>query len=55
MSPTRTSYFQCGVSNFLLARYELAYKDFEEALLYLRGNQAMWVYCCFAGHPFIPL
>jgi tetratricopeptide (TPR) repeat protein len=36
-------YFQCGVSNFLLARYELALKDFEEALLYLRGNQAMLV------------
>ena len=36
-------YFQCGVSNFLLARYELAAKDFEEALLYLRGNQAMYV------------
>lgn len=35
-------YFQCGVSNFLLNRYELALKDFEEALLYLRGNQAMY-------------
>ncbi|CAA7261646.1 unnamed protein product [Cyclocybe aegerita] len=35
------AYFQCGVSNFLLARYELAHKDFEEALLYLRGNQAI--------------
>lgn len=35
------SYFQCGVSNFLLGRYDLAYKDFEEALLYLRGNQAI--------------
>ncbi|KAJ8696253.1 hypothetical protein PTI98_006135 [Pleurotus ostreatus] len=35
------AYFQCGVSNFLLARYELAYKDFDEALLYLRGNQAI--------------
>jgi len=33
------AYFQCGVSNFLLTRYELAYKDFEEALQYLRGNQ----------------
>jgi len=33
------AYFQCGVSNFLLTRYELAYKDFEEAYLYLRGNQ----------------
>ena len=37
-------YFQCGVSNFLLARYDLAFKDFEEALLYLRGNQAMCVH-----------
>ncbi|THU89357.1 hypothetical protein K435DRAFT_678103 [Dendrothele bispora CBS 962.96] len=35
------AYFQCGVSNFLLARYDLAYKDFDEALLYLRGNQAI--------------
>lgn len=33
------AYFQCGVSNFLLTRYELAFKDFEEAFLYLRGNQ----------------
>jgi hypothetical protein len=37
------SYFQCGVSNFLLARYELAFKDFDEALLYLRGNESMCV------------
>lgn len=35
------SYFQCGVSNFLLARYDLAYTDFDEALLYLRGNEAI--------------
>lgn len=35
------AYFQCGVSNFLLTRYELALKDFEEALMYLRGNQAI--------------
>ncbi|KIM31956.1 hypothetical protein M408DRAFT_38389, partial [Serendipita vermifera MAFF 305830] len=35
------AYFQCGVSNFLLGEYELAYKDFDEALLYLRGNQAI--------------
>ncbi|EIN06661.1 hypothetical protein PUNSTDRAFT_72366 [Punctularia strigosozonata HHB-11173 SS5] len=35
------AYFQCGVSNFLLGRYELALKDFDEALLYLRGNQAI--------------
>lgn len=32
-------YFQCGVSNFLLARYDAAYNDFSSALLYLRGNQ----------------
>lgn len=35
------AYFQCGVSNFLLTRYDLAYKDFDEALLYLRGNQSI--------------
>jgi len=35
------AYFQCGVSNFLLGRFELAFKDFEEALLYLRDNQAI--------------
>jgi hypothetical protein len=35
------AYFQCGVSNFLLGRYELALKDFDEAFLYLRGNQAI--------------
>jgi len=35
------AYFQCGVSNFLLTNYELAHSDFEEALLYLRGNQAI--------------
>jgi neutrophil factor 2 len=38
-----SSYFQCGVSNFLLGRYDLASKDFEGALLYLRGNQSMYV------------
>ncbi|KAJ7930534.1 NADPH oxidase regulator NoxR [Mycena leptocephala] len=32
------AYFQCGVSNFLLTRYELAYEDFERAMLALRGN-----------------
>ncbi|KAI0759964.1 hypothetical protein BD413DRAFT_487097 [Trametes elegans] len=32
------AYFQCGVSNFLLARYDAAYNDFSNALLYLRGN-----------------
>jgi hypothetical protein len=35
------AYFQCGVSHFLLGCYDLAYKDFDEALLYLRGNQAI--------------
>lgn len=35
------AYFQCGVSNFLLERFDLAFKDFEDSLLYLRGNQAM--------------
>jgi len=35
------AYFQCGVSNFLLNRYEEAYKDFDDAVLYLRGNQAI--------------
>ncbi|KIJ65836.1 hypothetical protein HYDPIDRAFT_27064 [Hydnomerulius pinastri MD-312] len=35
------AYFQCGVSNFLLGRYDLAFTNFEEALLYLRGNQAI--------------
>lgn len=37
-----SSYFQCGVSNFLLGRYDRSSKDFEEALLYLRGNQSMY-------------
>lgn len=36
-------YFQCGVSNFLLARYDLALLNFEDAYLYLRGNEAMSV------------
>ncbi|KAJ6533527.1 hypothetical protein B0H19DRAFT_1186148 [Mycena capillaripes] len=35
------AYFQCGVSNFLLARYDLAYRDFREALRHLRGNQTI--------------
>jgi len=35
------AYFQCGVSHFLLGRYELALKDFDEASLYLRGNRAI--------------
>ncbi|KAI1787818.1 hypothetical protein LXA43DRAFT_1027631 [Ganoderma leucocontextum] len=33
------AYFQCGVSNFLLTRYDAAFNDFSSALLYLRGNQ----------------
>lgn len=49
--PSTFRYFQCGVSNFLLARYDLAFKDFEEALLYLRGNQAMYVRALEAWHP----
>ncbi|KAJ7347537.1 hypothetical protein DFH08DRAFT_779733 [Mycena albidolilacea] len=35
------AYFQCGVSNFLLARYDLAYRDFREALRHLRDNQTI--------------
>ncbi|CAE7186647.1 unnamed protein product [Rhizoctonia solani] len=35
------AYFQCGVSNFLLGLYEEAYADFDEAFVYLRGNQAI--------------
>ncbi|KAJ7463022.1 hypothetical protein FB451DRAFT_977682, partial [Mycena latifolia] len=35
------AYFQCGVSNFLLARYDLAYCDFREALRHLRDNQTI--------------
>ena len=29
------------MSNFLLGRYDLSLRDFDEALLYLRGNQAI--------------
>ncbi|KAI5981299.1 hypothetical protein EDC04DRAFT_2874991 [Pisolithus marmoratus] len=35
------AYFQCGVSNFLLGRYDAAYANFEDAHLYLRGNQSI--------------
>ncbi|KAJ6528958.1 hypothetical protein B0H19DRAFT_1242969 [Mycena capillaripes] len=35
------AYFQCGVSNFLLARYDFAYRDFREALSHLRDNQTI--------------
>jgi hypothetical protein len=40
---TNSSYFQCGVSNFLLGRYDRSSSDFESALLYLRGNESMYV------------
>ncbi|KAK2464292.1 hypothetical protein APHAL10511_003749 [Amanita phalloides] len=33
------AYFQCGVSNFLISQFDLALENFEDALLYLRGNQ----------------
>jgi len=33
------AYFQSGVSNFLLENYDEAHKNFEETLLYLRGNK----------------
>ncbi|KAI6029472.1 hypothetical protein PISMIDRAFT_110208 [Pisolithus microcarpus 441] len=35
------AYFQCGVSNFLLGRYDAAYANFEDAYVYLRGNQSI--------------
>ncbi|KAG8977814.1 hypothetical protein FRB90_008657 [Tulasnella sp. 427] len=35
------AYFQCGVSNFLLGRYQFAYKDFDVAFKQLRENQ--WI------------
>ncbi|KAH9988051.1 hypothetical protein BJV77DRAFT_1061500 [Russula vinacea] len=35
------AYFQCGVSNFLLGRYDRSSSDFESALLYLRGNESI--------------
>ncbi|KIM63890.1 hypothetical protein SCLCIDRAFT_1213681 [Scleroderma citrinum Foug A] len=35
------AHFQCGVSNFLLGRYNAAYANFEDAFLYLRGNPAI--------------
>lgn len=35
------AYFQCGVSNFLLGRYDAAYANFVDAYLYLRGNQSI--------------
>lgn len=35
------AYFQCGVSYFLLGNFEGAFQQFESALMWLRGNQAM--------------
>ncbi|KAG9308563.1 hypothetical protein JVU11DRAFT_11777 [Chiua virens] len=35
------AHFQCGVSNFLLERYDLALLNFEDAYLFLRGNEAI--------------
>ncbi|CAE6372648.1 unnamed protein product [Rhizoctonia solani] len=35
------AYFQCGVSCFLLGEYEAAFEQFESALMWLRGNQAI--------------
>ncbi|KDQ13927.1 hypothetical protein BOTBODRAFT_55680 [Botryobasidium botryosum FD-172 SS1] len=36
------AYFQCGVSNFLLERYNQALSDFSQAYLHLRGNQIIY-------------
>lgn len=33
------SFFQSGVSNFLLAKYQAAQSDFENAELHMRENQ----------------
>lgn len=35
------AYFQCGVSNFLLGQFELAVKDFDDAIENLRGNESI--------------
>ncbi|KAG9309818.1 hypothetical protein JVU11DRAFT_10197 [Chiua virens] len=35
------AHFQCGVSNFLLERYDLALLNFEDAYVFLRGNEAI--------------
>ncbi len=43
LNPKMDSYFQCGVSNFLLAKYELACQYFEETIVHLRGQQLMYV------------
>ncbi|RSH89090.1 hypothetical protein EHS25_002756 [Saitozyma podzolica] len=34
-------YMQMGVSNFMLGQYTAALKDFDDALLYMRGNQTI--------------
>jgi tetratricopeptide (TPR) repeat protein len=47
------AYFQCGVSSFLLGRYEEAYQEFQQALVYLRGNQAMYVAASRRDNPLI--
>ena len=43
-------HFQCGVSNFLLERYDQALQNFEDAYRYLRGNEAMSVFVS-SPHP----
>lgn len=35
------AYFQQGVSNFLIGEFELAFENFNDTLLYLRGNK--WI------------
>ncbi|KZV80280.1 hypothetical protein EXIGLDRAFT_756355 [Exidia glandulosa HHB12029] len=35
------AYFQCGVSNFLIGRLELALRDFDSAIENLRGNDCI--------------
>jgi hypothetical protein len=46
------SYFQCGVSNFLLSKFDLALVDFEQAFQYLRGNENMFVNSILPLPPF---
>ena len=43
------AHFQRGVSNFLLLRYQDAYKDFEETLLHLGANRAVFVVVSLRG------
>ncbi|KAG8934124.1 hypothetical protein FRC01_005023 [Tulasnella sp. 417] len=35
------AYFQAGVSHFLLGQFEAAFRDFEEAFQFMRGNEAI--------------